>query len=843
MRKNTFLRGIFYFLLIIQVIQIQQGYSFVQKDNLNIQKYENSSMVVKSIHIIGKTKYDQRFISDLSGIYYGDLIDFYGIKIDNAIKKLWNSHLFKKISIYKNNVSKNEIDLFFDLEDLIEIHEVKTIGIRKEQFPNIKKIKPGDKVSDDFIQTIKNDIQDFYTQKGYNEINIKDEITKINDKNILNFSVDKGKKIEIEKIFFEGNNVIDNEELLNLMIKTKKSFYIPIVEKSIFLFVQDNIIKDIKNIVSKYQSMGFVDVQVLLDSFWKEKSGNYRIKIKIIEGDRYYLGNVYFLGNKKLEKNFLEKILFYKKGDIYNKIEIERNILNASYPNSIMYTYLDLGYLFVNVISTEKRVLDHQIDLEIQIQENKPVYINKVNILGNLITKDHVIRRELKTYPGDLISPKKIKYSLFNLENLNLFKKIHYKINPNQEINSNSVDIEWHIVEKNTNEFQIHGGFGGLNMKNIVGNFQLNLGNFSFNNFFKWKLWNPIPQGDGQKLIIFSQLGKDFSSYGLSFTEPWIEKSHPTSLTFVGNYSVKKMKKKEDYYLLSQIYKNDKIEEKQFLEKIGTSVILNKFLTFLDPYSKILTSIDYNKFSFRKEMSSGISQKRELDNINFLISFQRNSTKPDIIFPFGGSNIQLDGKFTPPYSVFLGSQNEMGMKWMEYYKFKITFFWYKKIIENIALKMGGEFGYLGKYNDSKELFSFQKFYMGGVQNNNSLGSKLEDKDHIPLRGYSFPTKDLRYPIPSHGGVIYNKLVLEIRYLIKNFSNFKVWTSLFMEGGNVSNSYKKFNPLTMNKSIGFGFRIFWNPIGFLGIDFGYPIDIMVHDTKSKWKKHFIIGKDL
>ncbi len=816
------------------IMQIQQGYS--SKENFNISINQNSNSVVKSVHVMGKTKYDSHFISDLSGIYSGDLIDSYGI--DNAIQKLWKSNLFRNISIYKKNVSKNEIDIFFELEDLIEIHEVKVIGIRKEQFPNIKKIKSGDKISDDFIQIIKNDIQEYYRKKGYNEINIKNEIIRENNKNILYFFVDKGKKIEIEKILFEGNNVINDKELISLMIKTKKSFYIPIVEKSTYLFVQENIGKDLKNIAEKYQSMGFIDIQVLLDSVWKEKSGNYGMKIKVIEGNRYYLGNVDFLGNKKLKTNYLKKIFFYKKGDIYNKIEIEKNILNTYFPSSILYTYLDLGYLFVNIIPIEKRIIDNKIDLEIKITENQPVYINKVEILGNSITKDHVIRRELKTYPGDLISPKNMKYSLLNLENLNLFEKVHSEIKPNQE--NNSADIEWHVVEKNTNEFQFHGGFGGKDFKKIIGYFKLNFGNFSSKNFFKWKFWNPIPQGEGQKLVIFSQLGKDFKSYGFSFTEPWIEKTNPTSLTLKGDYSTKKIKKEEDFYFLSQIYKNAKIEEKQSLEKIGISVNLNKFLTFLDPYSKILTSIDYDKFIYDiKEIDS--YQKHKFHNLSFLISLQRLSTEPDIIFPFRGSKIQLNNIFTLPYSIILKENDQNKMKWMEYYKLKIIFLWYKKIIENMVLKIGGEFGYLGKYDDSKELFPFQKFYIGGVQNN-LFGSKLEDRDHIPLRGYSFLTKNFRYSIPSSGGVIYNKLILEMRYLIKDFSNLKIWTTFFMEGGNVSDSYKNFHPFTMNKSFGFGFRLFWNPIGFIGVDFGYPLDI-ADKTQSKWRTHFIIGKDL
>ncbi|WP_238785051.1 BamA/OMP85 family outer membrane protein [Blattabacterium cuenoti] len=803
--------------------------------NHNFYHHKNKSSVpfiVREIHIIGKTKYDSRFISELSGIFPGESVNVY--KTDDAIRKLWKSNFFKNISIYKKNIYKNEIDLFFELEDLEEIHEIKVKGIQKDKFPIIQKIKIGDKISGDWIQTVKNNIQEYYTKQGYHEIDIKSEMKKDHEnKNILYLSVNKGKKIKIEEILFDGNQIIQDKKLIELMSKKNFFYIIYMIKKP--LFIQENVKEYLKNIIDKYRSMGFIDVKVYLDSIWKKKSGNYGIKIKIIEGKKYYLGNVNILGNNKLKKDFLNKIFLYKTGDVYNPIGIKKNILNSSYPDSILYHYLNLGYLFVHISFIEKRILDQKIDLEIIIKENKPVYINKVYIFGNSITKDHVIRRELKTSPGDLFSMDQIKYSLLHLENLNLFEKIYHKIQSHE--NNGLIDIEWHVVEKNTNEFQFHGGFGGRDFRKLIGNFKLNFGNFSIQNILNRHFWNPIPQGDGQKLTVHSQLGKDFTSYGFSFTEPWIEKNHPTSLTLKSQYSIKKIRSEEDLDFLSQIYKDPKIlhEEKQFLEKKDISVYLNKYLIFLDPFSKILTSIDYENYLFDKETSSKLDQKRQLHKLSYLISLQRLSIKPDMFFPLQGSQIQFDSMFTLPFSIF----NKKDKDWMEYFKLKIILFFYQKIIDNMILKAGGELGYLGQYNDSKELFSFQKFYMGGIPNN-LLGSKLYDIDHIPLRGYSNKNSIL-----NNGGKIYNKFIFEIRYLIKNLSSFKIWTNFFIEGGNVSDSYQKFNPIVMNKSFGFGFRLFFTPIGLLGIDFGYPID---HDivngfNKTKWKTHFIVGKDL
>ncbi|WP_185858468.1 BamA/OMP85 family outer membrane protein [Blattabacterium cuenoti] len=829
MKKNIF--------IILIIIILQQVYSSNNKEidllfdnnkSIDINKNINQSnviVIVRKIHIIGKTKYDSHFISNLSGIFPGESINIGGKQIDNVIHKLWKSNLFKNISIYKKDIDGNLVDLFFELEDLVQIHEVKVKGIKKDQFTTIKKIKTGDHISDNMIQNIKNDIQEYYKNKGFNEINIKNKIIKNENGNLLYIDVDKGKKIGIEEIFFEGNQVFSKKELLNFMVQTKKIFYIPIIGTP--NFVQENIIKDLKNITDKYESKGFLDAKVFLDSVWKKSSGNYGIKIKIFEGNEYHLGDINILGNKKIETDDLKKIFFYKKGDIYNKIEIKKNVFNYSSP-SILSTYLNLGYLFVNIKLIEKKIIEHKINLEIQVEENNPVYINKVNISGNSITKDHVIRRELETYPGELFSPKKIKESLSHLIGLNIFEKVYPEIIPNKK--NSILDIEWHVVEKNTNEFQFHGGFGGKNMKKIIGNFKLNFGNFSLVNLFNYRGWNPIPQGDGQKLMIFSQLGKDFSSYGFSFTEPWIEKTNPISITLKGFYSINKMKNDET------TKETTKIDEKQFLEKIGTSLQLNKYLTFLDPYSIMRTSIDYEKFIYKKETSSNSYHKqRQFNNLSYLISLERMSTEPNIIFPFVGSKIQLNSIFTLPYSIIFNNEKN---KWMEYYKFKIIFSWYKKIITNVVLRLGGEFGYMGFYKNldySNELYSFQKFYMGGMRNR-SFGS---DKDFIPLRGYS---THFKYNIPSNGGVIYDKLVLETRYLIKDFPNLKIWTNFFLEGGNLNSSYKEFHLLTMNKSFGIGIRFFWTLIGLVGVDFGYPIDNII-GQKSKWKTHFVIGKDL
>lgn len=843
MKKKIF-TSIFYLLIIIQILQ-QKSYSISHSKKKYDTHYaynrnENNYLFkIRNIYVLGKTKYDSNFISKLSNLYSGNFIDTSNNnnEINKIIKKLWESNLFQNITVYKKHISKKNIDLYFELEDLIEIDKIKTNGIIINEFPILKNIKYGKKISPDFIQNIKNEINEYFKNKGYHEINIKCEIITENGKNVLYIDVNKGKKIGIKEILFEGNKEISREKLLEFMKKIKNNFYIPIIDKSIYVFVEKNIQEDIRSIINKYKSMGFIDVQVFLDSVWKESSGDYGIKIKIIEGDKYFIGNVKFIGNKNINTKILKDIFSYKEGDIYDLINIKKKILDEINP-SVLYTYLNSGFLYVKIKPIEK-IIKNKIYLEIQIEENKPVYIHNVKISGNSITKDHIIKRELTTHEGELFSPKNIRISLFNLENLNLFNKVYPKIHTINE-RKNLVDIEWCIVEKNTNEIQFHGGFDGKDIKKFIGDFRINFNNFSLKNFFNWKSWKPIPQGENQKLVIFSQLGRDFSSYGFTFTEPWIGTIDPASFTLHTKYSLKNIKNNDNYFFLYKINDNGKIAK--ILERKKSSIQIEKFVKFLDPYSKISFLIDYDISSYKKEMLSDNDPQHIFCNISSLVSFQRNSMKPDFIFPIKGSKTQFDIEFTPPYFIFMknnekDANEDKKIKWIEYSKFRMNTFWYKNIMKNMVLKIGGEFGFLGTSKKNK-LYPFQKFYMGEIPNN----LKSEDIDVIPLRGYSTGMKNLKSTI-ENGGVIYDKILLEIRYLIKKISNIKIWTTSFIEGGSISRSYRGFHPLSMNKSFGFGIRSFCSPVGFLGVDFIFPIDsVDKKPFKSRWKTKFIIGKD-
>ncbi|WP_185877839.1 BamA/OMP85 family outer membrane protein [Blattabacterium cuenoti] len=833
MKKKLFLYFIFF------TISINSLYSSDEKNQDTKDSTIDSTIIINDIYVKGKTKYDKEFISKISGIGPGALIDSYGVTINNIIKKLWASKLFEDISVYKCNENKNKIDLVFEIKDLNEIHDIQLQSdgsIIKNNFSIIKDIKKGTPISESMIQEIKNEIKNYYQENGYNEVTIDSNIKQENNKNILFFSIKKGKKVKIEKFIFYGNYAISNKELLRI-INGDQSFLSLLINKHNHFFIHNNINQYLEKIKEKYQSIGYRFAKVLLESVWKTKSGNYGIRIKIAEGKKYYLGNVKFMGNEKISKDFLKNILLHKNKNetIYNKVKLTESIFNTK-TSSIINNYFKLGHLFINLIPIEKIRNNNKIDIKILIKENSPVYIRNIKILGNKITKDYIIKKEIKIYNKHIFSIDKLMESLHNIENLSLFDKVYFKIIP---IDNKSIDIEWHVLEKNNNELKFYGGVIGNDIKKFTGGFKFILNNFSIKDIINWKYWHPIPQGEGEKITIHGQLGKYIKSVGFSFLKPWINKDNPTALNMDTNYSINRITNNES--LFNNQYCLIDENNPLFLKKIGVSIGLNKNINLLDYNSNISSSINGERLIFPKETdyikTCNNNNVYKINNLFYSLSLKRNTISPDTFFPTDGSNFKLDFSASPPYSWF--EKKKFSKKdniWSEHFQLKLLGNFYKKIKENLVLKCQGELGHSGIYNTSsgRKLTPFDIFYMGGT-------SKKLGENHIPLKGYDFPEENSFYEMSKDGGTNYKKISLEMNYLINGSNNnFKTYLNSFLEAGNIGNSYESLTSLEMNKSFGFGLRCICYPFGILELDISYPLNSIKNDFYKKWKLNFNIG---
>ncbi|WP_185882366.1 POTRA domain-containing protein [Blattabacterium cuenoti] len=800
-------------------------------------------VVIKNIFIKGTTKYSIDKISKISNIHKGDYLNIKGKTIYNAIHRLWNSNLFKNISLYKENIhnnkkNKNEINIYFELEDRICFDKILIKGVTKDlekhQFSCIKNNNHSDMISDDFIQKIKNEIIDFYIKQGYLKVSISANIEYQKKNNFLVLDVFLGNKIFLSKILFNGNKIFSDKELDKIMKQNNNNNN---NNNYLYYFYNKNIDLDynkgIENIISKYQSCGFRDIQITFNKIIKNDQKNYEVIVNISEGKKYYIGNINFVGNTVYSTKYLKEILNYNNGDIYNKQKLENLIFNQNISNSIIYNYLNLGYFSIKIFISETKVINDKIYLEIKIKENHPLYIKSIHIDGNTITSNHIITRELKHHIGDRISIKKIYEDLNRLQSLDLFKLVYPKIIYH---NHDLVDLTWQVIENNHNYFKFM--IGSDNIKNCLGSFNIYLKNISIKKLFNIKQWNPFPnpQGDGQKLLLYNKLGTNYQHYGMSFIEPRIGDNNNISY-FVKINCLNKIIKNScdpDLLLFNEIYHDNNYNitdnNKLLNNKRQYSIGLSTPITLLnDPYYKLDFGINYDRYIYHS--NNIIKHPLYLNNLYYLIALKKFSKESNNIFPLSGSQIEINGIFTLPYSKIFNDEHTKN-SWLEYFKIKSLFYWYKQICTNLVFKTGCEFGILGKYNDNKDLFAFQKFYMGGRHKN--IYGIFYPYNFIPLRGYSLQNFN------NPGGFLYDKYLLEMRYLMfNNIKNNKLWANVFLEGVNIilPNS-NKFSINNMKNSIGLGFRCSYIPLGIFGIDLGYPL-FKDENNNTKWKIHFII----
>jgi outer membrane protein insertion porin family len=678
-------------------------------------------------------------------------------KINDFIKDLWKTNLLKNLFVFVEKIKVKKIFLKILIEEVDQLSDLKVTG-------RDKKFNIGSKINGDFLSYLKKDIRKDYIKKGFPYVIV-------NTENSLKIHVQKGPGVRIKKILLEGNKKVSSKELLR-----RKSVSVTEVEKEI---------------IDKYQSLGFIDAHLISKEIFRLDEKNFLLKIKLYEGKRYIIGDVSFVGNTVFEKKKLKKLLNFEKGETYNPIGIIERTEDPKNESSIYSLYLNKGYYLSKVFTVEKSVKDHKVYVEVRIEEGKLTFFDRITFSGNFVTKDHVILRALKTIPGDVFSERNIKQTFLHLARLGIFSPNNILPFFMENKNKNTVDIEWKLKEKVSGKFQIQGGCNQF----IV---NLDLNNLSLDNLLKRRLDHFLPQGDGQWLSLSAQVSKNFQYYGFSFTDPWIGRYFPTSFTFEGNYSHRR--------------KKDKV--------IGFSSGIR--LKWPDDYFSWAAFVNYNNYHYSDGEEWSLSKGRVIHDLRY--SFSLNRTGPDPIFQVSGSEFDLTTVFTIPYSLLQRKKNKYPQKWVEYFKIKLKTYWYKSFLQKFVFKTGGELGFLMNYNKYKEIPSFQRFFLGGYESTN-LG-----KDYIPLRGY--PNPGIFGGIsPKIGGLFYNRILMEVRYpIIMN----EFWLLGFWEGGNVSDHFS----FKLKKSIGLGFRTFFPIFGKLGVDFGYGLDQKTENV-NKWQIHLIL----
>ena len=782
---------------------------------------------IAGITIQGITNLDKNAIITLSGLTVGDKIMIPGEEISKAITKLWAQNLFADIQIQVSKILGTNIFLDIVLQELPRLSKFGFKGGSKSEVEKIREkveLVRGKIVNDNLINNTKHVVKEYFTEKGFLNANVS--ITQITDTAevanvILEINIDKGEKIKINEINFKGVTKFKIKKLKRQLKDTKEKSFFRIFKTSKFL--DEAFEADLQSIVALYNEKGYRDARIVKKEIVNDSDKLISINLTIEEGLQYHFRDISWLGNTKYDSDYLDQLLGINSGDIYDQKMMNDRLQMSMSGTDISSLYMDDGYLFFNIDPIEILAEKDSIDFEIRIYEGKQATINKVSVTGNTKTNDHVIMREIRTKPGELFRRSDVIRSQEEINRLNYFNPQTLGVTPKPDPQTGNVDIEYTVEEKPSDQIELQGGWGA---GRVVGTFGLTFNNFSLRNFFNKETWSPLPSGDGQRISLrASSNGSFFQNYSFSFTEPWLGGNKPNSLSFTIYQSI-------------QNYSTPTVENR--MDITGVNLGLGKRLRWPDDYFSTNQSISFQQYKLtNRQLVPGFSNGTS-KNITFKSVVSRSSIF-DPIFPKAGSQFTLTGHFTPPYSLFndkdYGSM-ELAEKyeWLEYFKVKFSSTWYTNPFANLVIKANSEFGFLNSYNKDVGLPPFERFYVGG---DGLTGFAMDGREVIGLRGYANQTVSQHL---TAGGSIYSKYYLEMRYPLSLDPSATVYATAFAEAGNAWDSFDKFNPFEVKRSLGFGIRIFMPMFGLLGVDFGHGYDPLEGATeKSGWQTHFSIGQ--
>jgi outer membrane protein insertion porin family len=847
--NNSLFKPLFNF-WVLGLVLFWTSFSYAQTEGF----VKGKSYILDSISVRGIKTFNAQTVISYSGLRKGQEISLPGEEVSAVISKLWGLDLFSDINFYVTKVENNSVSVEIDIEELPTLTDVKINGLKKGSVESLIKdteLTAGKKLSESFLTNTKNYIVNKYKKEGFLDTKvslntIKDTVGTNSYKMVVN--VDKGKRIKIKDIEFVGNEVFKGNKLRSQLKNTKVKNPVRFWKRS--KFIDTDFKDDLSDLIDFYKEEGYRDARILTDSLIRneDNSNTVDLQLEIEEGNKYYFGTIDFIGNTVYSNAILQQVLGLKKGDVYNGVLLKKRIADTSKPdgNDITNLYQNNGYLFSNINAVEVSAVEDTINFEIRITEGKLANFNKIVVEGNTKTNDHVIYRELRTKPGELYSKDKLVRTVREVGQLGFFDA--EQINPqieNVDPNSGTIDVRFDLVESGASQIELQGGYG---QGGFIGTLGLSFNNFSMRNIFDRTKYRPLPMGDGQTLALRLQASQFYNTYSFSFSEPWLGGQQPVQFSTSLQHTIQY---RYDFF-------TGLADKDQSFQISGATLGLAKRLRVPDDFFQLSQSISYQYYNLINYYTGLFTfGDGAANNLAYTINLTRNNTRINPIFPTGGSTFSISGKFTPPYSLFSGTdytslgdlpefQDELGnpdvekidqekFRWLEFYKIKFNGTWYTPIYEKLVLKTQADFGFIGAYNLSRGNIPFERFFLGG---DGMVSYALDGRETIALRGY--PNQSLS---SRDGSVIYNKFSLELRYPITLKPSASIYALTFLEAGKGYDTFREFNPFVSKRSAGAGVRIFMPAFGLLGIDFGYGFDNVNSNlsTPNGWETHFVIGQ--
>ena len=832
------------------------------------------TLVLGGINVSGIEGYEDYMLAGISGLSVGQEITVPGNEITDAVKRYWRHGLFSDVKISADSIVGDKIYLHVSLALRPRVSVINYVGLKKserEDMENKLGLLKGAQITPNMIDRAKILAKRYFDDKGFKnadiEIRQRDDVSNKNQV-ILDVIIDKKEKMKVRDIIIEGNAQLSSSKIKGGFLrkgafaKTHEAGKLSSLFKA-KKFTPERWAADKKKLIEKYNELGFRDATILEDTVWNADEKHVNIHIKVDEGKKYYLRNVTWVGNTVYSTDYLNALLGMKKGDVYDQKLLNKRLTEDE--DAVGNQYWNHGYLFYNLQPTEMNIVGDSIDLEMRIVEGQQAHLNKVRINGNDRLYENVVRRELRTKPGDLFSKEALQRSARELATMGHFdaEKVSPDVRPNYE--DGTVDINWNLEQKSNDQIEFSLGWG---QTGLIGKIGLKLNNFSMRNLFgkNKERRGLLPIGDGETLSLGVQTnGKFYQSYNASYSTAWLGGKRPLQFNVSVFYS-KQTGVNSNYYNNSARYAyynsmngygrsyynnyENYYDPNQYIQMLGASVGWGKRLRWPDDYFVLSMDLSYTRYML-KNWRYFIMSNGNANNINLGLTLSRSSTD-NPMFPRKGSEFMASVTVTPPWSKWDGKdyrnlandpksptfakEQQEKYRWVEYHKWKFKSKTYTALSGGqkcFVLMSRVEFGLLGAYNSNKKS-PFETYYMGGDGMSGYSTGYAEET--IGLRGYENGS------LTPYGaeGYAYTRMALELRYPFM-LGNTTIYGLGFVEGGNAWTDTRKFNPLQIKRSAGLGVRIFLPMVGLMGIDWAYGFD-KVYGTKGGSQFHFILGQE-
>ncbi|RSK30143.1 outer membrane protein assembly factor BamA [Hymenobacter metallilatus] len=795
------------------------------------------------ITISGARYLDPNTLIGLTGLKIGDPITIPGEEIGRAIRKLWDQGILGDVSVSITRTEGSQVFLDFNLKERPRLSKFEFTGIGKSQADELKnkiKLIRGKVVTDALLSNTRTQVRKFYTNKGF--LDAKVNITQKADSALSNsvvlfINVDKGSKVKINDIVFEGNTAFKDGKLKGKFKKTKEKKFPKLFNSG--KYQAKEFADDKEKLIEFYNSQGYRDAVIVSDSLARVGEG-LRLTVKVDEGPKYYFRNITWKGNYLYDDKTLASVLGIKEGSVYSKETLDKRLTYNPTGQDVSSLYMNDGYLFFQIDPVETKVEGDSIDIEMRVSEGVQARIKDVNIAGNTKTSDHVVRRALYTLPGDKFSREQLIRSQREIATLGYFDPEKIGLNPVPNQADGTVDINYTVEEKPSDQITLSGGWGGY--AGFIGTVGLVFNNFSLRKAGTLRNWTPVPAGDGQRLALNVQAnGLQYQAYSFSFTEPWLGGRKPNSLSFSLTKTIYRLGSSFD------------VNSEQSLKTNGASISLGRRLRWPDDYFTLSNALSVTQYKLKNYPGLGANffptGTGNATNVTFNTTLSRNSID-NPTFTRRGSSLSLSVNLTPPYSLFPGSHPSVN-EWVEFHKWMFDASWFSPVVGKLVLNTRAHFGFIGSYNSARPIGPFERFKLGGSGLGYGGSSNfIAGTEYVGLRGYADPNDVNSLPASqqtSAGGVVYNKFVMEMRYPVSLNPAATVYVLSFAEAGNSFEQYTNYNPYKLYRSAGVGARIFMSAFGLLGFDYGWGFDkVPVTSAGQKQDKgifHFIIGQQL